>query len=469
MDGTEWTDLRATGKQFREPAASLQEYEDERGLKHTVVAFDEAYRGHHALTRGVELVRSFLGYPMVVGLVELSHADTVNARFAYPTGPQWTLKELLRTYSDLSLKMGLRAALEVAWLVGQILVEAAENGAPQGCFSHGGLTPWRIALRPEGDLIVFGHGLAQVEVLAHRADPAVAITADSVRYAPPERLAGLPEDLSSDLAALSAIVFEIATGQPLYAGHDVAEVSRAIGLAEAAGMLSRPNDKLPAPVSQLLARALLFDPDSRMPATAWLDEIGGLYQRYTDGESLQDAVARVRGSAPSGPPRRAARFIGTQTSYYTPEQLAAVAASEEASSTTSAMPAPEKVETRWSRPARRRADPAPEAEADAPPEPGPREAPAAAAPTEETSTRRRRRLREGAEAGDGEVVMRSREELLAEALADDDDDDEDPPEAAPPADADVSVPTDRPRRRSDVAAEAPPGRRRRRRPDESGA
>lgn len=450
--------LTATGKQFREPAATLQEYEDARGLKHTVIAFDPPFRGHPALASAVGLVRSFLEYPMVIGLVELTHVDLPESRFGYPTGAHWTLKELLRIHADLSMKMGLRAALEVAYLVGQILVEASQNGASQGCWSHGGLTPWRISVRPEGDLIVFGHGLPQVELLAHRADPSIPITADSLRYAPPERLSGLPEDLASDLAALTAIAFEVATGQPLYPGHEVEAVSRSIGMAEAAASLSRGTDALPAPVAQLFARALLFDPDSRMPAALWLDEIGSLYERHQEGDSLADIVARVRGVAPAAPVRRAAKFIGTDTAAYTPAQL--TAALGDAADPVDAPPSDEvKVETRWSRPARRRAEPAPEAEP---------------ALGDDGTPRRRRRLRDSelggeseptpppapegaAEAAGAEVGYRSREELRAEAMAEDDEESE-------PAEAPTG---ERPRRRESVAIEAPPGRRRRRRLDES--
>jgi hypothetical protein len=420
--------LRACGKQFREPAATQLEYEDARGLKYTVIAFDAPYVGLPVLTRGVELVRSFLGYPMVVGLVELSHADPANGRFGYPTGPCWTLKELLRANADLNRTIGLRAGLELAWLVGQILVEAAENGAVQGCFAHGSLTPWRIALRPEGDVVVFGHGVPQVDVLAHREDPSVPVTADSVRYAPPERLAGAPEDLAADTAALTAIVYEVVTGQPLYGGHDLEAVSRAVGLAEGATTLSRSTDKLPPAVAQVFARSLLFDPESRLSGSAWLAEIAALHERYQDGDSLVNVAERMRGAAPTQQ-RRAARFLGTQTSYYTPEQLAAVAESSEPAD---AAPT-SKVETRWSKPVRRGSEPE---LTDGP-------------PADETAPRRRRRLRESEDSrmpSDEASEMPSAEEE---------------PEAAGEL-------IERTRRRADASPEPLPGRRRRRRLEDSG-
>ncbi|MEQ1500794.1 MAG: hypothetical protein ABMB14_01120, partial [Myxococcota bacterium] len=307
--------LTPTGRQFREPAATLHEAVDARGVLHTVIAFDAAYRGHPAVSRDVELVRSFLEYPMVIGLVELAYRDPAAGRFGYPTGAFWTVKELLRTYADLSSKLGLRAGLELAYLVGQILVEAAENGAPQGCFSHAGLTPWRIGVRPEGDVIVFGYGLPQVDVACHREDPSFAVSPDSLRYAPPERLAGLPEDIASDTAALAILTYEVITGQPLYAGHDPDALTRAVSVSDGATTLSRPNE-LPRPVAQALARSLAFDPEARLTGHAWVAEIGALHERHQEGESLAKVVERLQGSRAEAP-RRTTKLVATETAAFT--------------------------------------------------------------------------------------------------------------------------------------------------------
>jgi hypothetical protein len=425
----EWSGLRLTGKQYREPAATLHEAEGSSGLKHTIVAFDAAYRGHPAISSGVELISSFLEYPMVVGLVEMSHHDLADGRFAYPTGPFWTLHELIRIHADLSRPLGLRAGLELAWLVGQILVEAAENGAVQGCFSHGGLTPWRIGLRTEGEVIVLGHGLPQVDVLCHQADPSFAVSPDSLRYAPPERLAGQPEDVAADTAALTMIAYEAITGQPLYAGHEVEHLSRAVSMAEGASILSRPNE-LPKDVAKMFAQSLIFDPYTRLGGGAWVDAVAELHERHQDGDSLAAVAERAGSVRPQGT-RRAARLVATETAQFTPEQLQETIAALDAADADRDEAEPSKVETRWSRPSRRRADAS---------------EPAGEEPPADDTTRSRRRRRRRDEDGASPAPQR--------------DDDSEELSVAAAAGTDTSGA--RPKRPEEVA-DAPQGRRRRRR------
>ncbi|MEZ4319887.1 MAG: hypothetical protein R3F61_20420, partial [Myxococcota bacterium] len=209
-------DLTPTGRELRDPAANLVECVDSKGLKHTVVAFDEGYRGHTALTTGVELILSFMEYPMVTGLVECIDADMAQARFAYPTGTIWTLKEVMRGFDQVGQAVGARAALEICYLGGMILHEAGETGPLQGCFSHGNLTPWRIGLKGDGQLQIFGYGLAQVEMYEFIKGGAEHIDNDSIRYAPPERLEGQPEGPSADTYSLTVIAYELITGRPLF-------------------------------------------------------------------------------------------------------------------------------------------------------------------------------------------------------------------------------------------------------------
>ncbi|MCB9689659.1 MAG: hypothetical protein H6738_16175 [Alphaproteobacteria bacterium] len=314
----EWFGLTPTGRQFREPTGVQHELIDAEGVRHTAIVFDPPWHGHPVLTRGVELVRSFLEYPMVVGMVELSHADPQRGVFVYPTGTVWTLKELLRIHADLGHAIGPRAALELCWLAGQVLLEGAENGGMQGCFSHGGLTPWRIALRSDGNLQVLGFGLPQVDVLAERAKLGVA-EADSVRYAPPERLTGIAEDVSADTLALTLIAYEVLTGRPLYDGSDPEELRRAVSMSDGVTTLSRPNP-LPRDIAQVFARALVFDPDARLGGEAWLQEIEHLLEQHQDGESLDVVVDRVRGAHREGA-LRGTKLRQAKTESFTPNQL----------------------------------------------------------------------------------------------------------------------------------------------------
>lgn len=441
----EWFSMTPTGRQLREPTATLHEVEDNEGVRHTILAFDAAYRGHTALTRGIKLVESFLEHPMVVGLVDLKAWNAQNARFLYPTGYFFTLKDLFRIYADTSMVLGMRAGLELGYLVGQILVEASENGASQGAFCHGGLTPWRIGLRPEGDVIVIGYGLPQMDIASYVRDSSYAVSPDSARYAPPERLTGQPEGIYSDTASVVAIAYEAITGQPLYNSHDIEALIRSVSLAEAATVLSRPN-ALPRPVASFFAQSLIYDPDSRLTGAAWLAQMAELHAGYQQGESLMDVAARVRGMT-SESSRRPARVLSNEEvtrAIQAPRPLP-TDTRPAAPATASTEPAKEqpKPETRWSRPVRRSLS----ASGDEPAQPASTATPALSPPPEATEARRRRRARE-----EGEPDLPPPAELGAE-----DDEEEAPAE-----------PVDRLRRRADAPTDSLPTRRRRRRDEPAG-
>lgn len=108
--------LTPTGREFVAPAATLVECVDPDGLKHTVIAYADTWRGHPVLSTSVDLIKSFMAYPMVTGLVECSAIDTAKARFSYPTGTIWTLKEVVRGFDSVGQTVGTRAALELMYL-----------------------------------------------------------------------------------------------------------------------------------------------------------------------------------------------------------------------------------------------------------------------------------------------------------------------------------------------------------------
>lgn len=386
MTSPELPGLRPTGRQMRNPAATLHEMEDEGGRICTVVVFDEAYRGHHALTVGIDLVESFLQHPMVVGLVELSHWDRDQAAFCYPTGRISTLTEVLRAHADIGSTPGPRAALEVMLLASQILCEAGDTGPLQGCFSHGSLHPGRIALRLDGQLQIFGYGLAQVDLLAHLQDPArFPIAPESLRYTPPERLEGLPESAASDVWSVAAIAYEIATGRPLLASLDVEAIKRSIALSEPASLLAGHSHGLPDAMARMLARTFIFDPETRLSGRELEHELRTLLARPDiEGDDLATLMERLRGRAmPTA--RRGRKLVSAETGMFTPEDLAQLAEEEEEATASSTGSDP-----RWRRiastPPRR--DPAP-AEEEARPRRRTQDA-----PTETDASRRLRRRTE---------------------------------------------------------------------------
>ena len=312
--------IEPTGRELREPTGRLLELSD-GSATYTAIEVDASYADHPALNVGIELIDSFMAHPMVIGLAELLDRTQQPMRFTYATGQVWTIRELLRQHRDIGKAMGVRAGVELAYLAWQILQEASETGAPEGCYSHGNLNPWRIALRRDGTVQVLGFGIPAVDWLSHLDNPKRIVDADTVRYAPPERLTDSPEDGAADAFSLATIVWEVMTGEPLLADHNPNTLRERIATGEATSLLSKRTKGIPKAVSDVLARMTIFDPDTRLSGRELNRELKELLSLKLTGSSLAEIMKRVRGSKPSkARKRKAAQKV--DTGRFTPEQLA---------------------------------------------------------------------------------------------------------------------------------------------------
>ena len=284
-----------TGRKWIGPASDLVEVEDSDGLKHTAIVFHEEWRQHPAITDALGVVLGFLESPMVTGLVELVQRDAAKGMFVYPTGMVWSVAEIVRLLSDRGERGGIRAGLELMYTAGQILVEGSEVGQPQGVYSHGGLTPRRIMVKADGQVMIIGHGLPQVEILQFHATPAKLPRENSFRYCPPERIEARPEDCSSDLFGLSLIAFELMTGKPVYDGL-VNDIRQQAARGEGSRRLFRFREVLPEPVRHVLTKVLRPEPDARyVLGEDFLQDVHSLLSdRAVPGPSLMDLMAELQ-------------------------------------------------------------------------------------------------------------------------------------------------------------------------------
>ena len=286
--------LIPTGRRLMGPASDLVELEAENGLRHTAIVFHPEYREHPGITDALGVVHSFLESPLVTGLVELVAHDPEQGAFVYPTGPVWSVAELVRTLADLGEPAGTRAGLELMYTAGQILVEGADAGSAAGVYSHGGLTPRRIMVKQDGQVMVIGHALPQVEILAFHSGGAQVPREDSFRYCPPERMEGRAEDVSSDLFGLALIGFELMTGKPVYDGlvNDIRQqAARGVGSRR----LFRFREVVDERVRDVLTRMLRPGQDGRyQDGDDFLDALHGLLsQRKVEGPSLIELMDKV--------------------------------------------------------------------------------------------------------------------------------------------------------------------------------
>ena len=391
---SEGATIEPTGRELREPTGRLLELSD-GSATYTAIEYDASYADHPALNVGIELIDSFMAHPMVIGLAELLNRSRQPLRFTFATGEVWTIRELLRQYRDIGKPMGVRAGVELAYLSWQILQEASENGAPEGCYSHGNLSPWRLALRRDGTVQVFGFGIPAVDWLAHLDDPKRILDADTVRYSPPERLTDGPEDGSADAFSLAVIIWEVITGEPLLSDHDPKLLRQRISNGEATALLSKRTKGIPKHVSEVLARMTIYDPDTRLSGAELNRELKALLDKKLTGSSLADIMTRIRGSAPK---KRRSRKVAekVETGMFTREQLSDMV--DDGPEDEAGDPAKAE-ETRWGKVKRDEE----EAPAEAPPKkrrqrtrtadatPAETSAAKAEAPAEEAPKRRRRR------------------------------------------------------------------------------
>lgn len=131
----------------------------------------------------------------------------------------------------------------------------------------------------------------------------------TVGYMSPEQVRGEPVDARSDVFALGAVLYELASGLKPFGRGSPIEVMHAI-LKEQPPSLHQRRPDLPAELERLLRKALAKDPEERYQSAKELAIDLRALRREIDSGSLVAAYA-----APSGPlPRLAARrgrlFVG---------------------------------------------------------------------------------------------------------------------------------------------------------------
>jgi len=318
--------MTPTGRRVTGPGADLVELESGNGLKHTAIVFHAAWRDHPSL--GAPLMRAlpFLEEPGIAGIAPLVAHDPDEGAFVYATGTVVSLADVLRVFSASGVPAGVKAALELCFLTAELLVEAAEvAGGQAGLRGHGAVQPWRVALRTDGQVVLLGYGVPQPELVHASAEQLRSAREDALRYAPPERLAGEPEELSSDLFSLALVAAELVLGKPLYDGT-LAEVRQQATRGEAVRRLYQVRDRMPDGLREALARALKPDVDARYrSAREFVDAIHELLAASdAEGMSLSDVAKRTLLVL-----KRGRAVVGGGTGDMSDEELAEFAAAVE--------------------------------------------------------------------------------------------------------------------------------------------
>ena len=282
-------------REYKGPAARLVELLDSDDRNHVGIVFYEQYRNHSALTNSLDGLMSFLQNPVARGITPLHSYGYEEGAFIYETGKCKSVAELIRQASDLGLSPGPRAGLELMTQALEVLQGALRIAEEYAIFSHGGLTPWRLMIRPDGKLQMIGFAVPQVEVLDYKSNPNLMPSEDSFRYAPPERMEmDAMEDFSSDLFAIALIGFEMMTTRPMYDGS----ISAIQESAQRADVAMRLNQAMVAGwldphTHDFLEQCLRLDVDDRFDSLSSAIRSGKalLRNQHLKGMSLFDLMS----------------------------------------------------------------------------------------------------------------------------------------------------------------------------------
>jgi serine/threonine-protein kinase len=159
----------------------------------------------------------------------------------YDVGPNYLVMELVEgpTLAD-RIQQGPIPVSE-ALSIGRQIAEALEAAHEKGRI-HRDLKPGNIKISPDGVVKLLDFGLAKaVEFPAAEASQSATVTLSAVRaraimgtpaYMSPEHVRGSPVDKRTDIWAFGAVLYEMLTGKPVFAGETAAQILEAVSTAE---------------------------------------------------------------------------------------------------------------------------------------------------------------------------------------------------------------------------------------------
>ena len=230
---------------------------------------------------------SGLNHPNIITIYEIGEVATEfgNTQFI---ATEFIEGETLRTWTvDSEKRIGqvLRIGLQVA---------SALEAAHKAGIVHRDIKPENVMIRPDGLVKVLDFGLAKLTPQASDSSETSAPTLvegmktrpgvilGTLRYMSPEQARGHSVDARTDIFSLGVILYELLTGQPLFAGDTDADVVAAI-IRKEAPPLAECLPQVPLEFDRIIQKALAKDADSR----------------YQTAQEMREAMRSARAALPA--------------------------------------------------------------------------------------------------------------------------------------------------------------------------
>jgi len=231
-------------------------------------------------------IGGLLKHPNIVDVYDYGETD----------GHPWISMELVHGLDLLTVLRGVRLApahvIEMGIAISEGLHHAHEltvDGAPANLV-HRDLKPSNVLVTREGLVKVMDFGIAKVADAGMHT--ATGVAKGTPAYMAPEQAAAKPVDRRADLWALGAILYEMASGEPLLQGKTVIEMM--MQLLKLPDRLSAPDamdavERCVPGLGAVTARLLSAEP----------------IDRYPDALAIADALRNLGANVPSAPSLRA--------------------------------------------------------------------------------------------------------------------------------------------------------------------
>ncbi len=180
------------------------------------------------------------------------------------------------------------------------------GGIPLGII-HGNIAPSNVLLTPQGDVLLTDFSLFRTALRLYQAVP--ASFRNKISYLSPQQARGEPVDGRTDIYAIGSLLYEMATGQPIFPKTLDPAVFRKILLGQVIPVIPR-SFEAPDSLKRTILKALEYEPRNRHQKVEDLRED---LERFLDEDGRSHYAADDLGSLMTdwfgGPVRETARPV----------------------------------------------------------------------------------------------------------------------------------------------------------------